>query len=259
LTKKHSTLQHIIIQGTTFSNMQRQVTAAVRANIPARSRSASLHSTSLTNASLAAFPVEASGESISIPQILDIFDAPARLGESSRIHQAIARASSPVERSPRAVAARPPPSRLPSPVLFDRPAQPRDMYRSTYFGEQEYSTSSSTLMSPRPRTAVMAPTRSRSSSSSSIVSSLSEANVEMFDGPSRRMPYGSRSYAKDEVSSLSFIIRIIVFMYAQKSKNYLALAGAAGAFGLVAFGNSNTSSPATSPTSSASSRSLPPL
>jgi len=107
-------------------------------------------------------------------QIFDIFDAPSRLGESSKL---LARASSlasgsRVERAPSSTAAStthvlP----LPNPIVFDGPARPKHLSHGSLRARQTHTHAlSSPTLTPREPVSPLPP-------------------PIMFDGPSRLRPY----------------------------------------------------------------------
>ncbi|KAI0708633.1 hypothetical protein C8Q76DRAFT_799873 [Earliella scabrosa] len=124
--------------------------------------------------------------------IIDIFDAPARLGESSRLLALNAAASSSRQARPLSTSAasqRPAVKPLPTPVLFDGPARPRGM-----------SFVSFRLFRPRPV-----------STSSVGRSPPPMPPPTLFDGPSQLRPYihgdpRSRSISASFAMSLTPLI-----------------------------------------------------
>ncbi|OCH94615.1 hypothetical protein OBBRIDRAFT_102003 [Obba rivulosa] len=107
--------------------------------------------------------------------ILDIFDAPSRLGESSKLlvmsaQASRARASRPVRSiSTASVRKRPTIKPLPPPVLFDGPSRPRYMMSTPH---RSYTAGSSVALAITPPSALPAP--------------------QVFDGPSKLRPYTYR-------------------------------------------------------------------
>ncbi|KAI0752662.1 hypothetical protein C8Q80DRAFT_1267179 [Daedaleopsis nitida] len=124
-------------------------------------------------ASAATFPVtveEPRPSSFDHP-ILDIFDAPSRLGESSRLLALNAAASTSRPARPSSThtpSRRPPVQPLPAPILLDGPARPRGM-------------SFVSFRNHRPRTA--------DASRSLDMGDVSLPPPVLFDGPSRLRPY----------------------------------------------------------------------
>ena len=102
---------------------------ASTSTLPTSTRAMSSSSSSRRMSSIAAYPVDEPRSPSFDLNILDIFDAPSRLGESSRLLVSNAAASSsirrvrlPTQTSPHKHAAKP----LPEPVLLDGPARPRN-------------------------------------------------------------------------------------------------------------------------------------
>ncbi|KAI0719838.1 hypothetical protein C8T65DRAFT_568767 [Cerioporus squamosus] len=141
--------------------------------------------------SAAALPIEhAHTPSFSLP-ILDIFDAPARLGESSRLLVQNAAAAS--SRPPRSISTqawsrRPAVKPLPAPTLLDGPARPRGM---AYISFRAH----------RPR-----PVHASSNDASGVAARTLPAPLPpplLFEGPSQLRPYvrGARR-SSDSASSV---------------------------------------------------------
>ncbi|KAI0089384.1 hypothetical protein BDY19DRAFT_101336 [Irpex rosettiformis] len=124
-------------------------------------------------------------------QIFDIFDAPSRLGESSKLlsHAASLSSTSRPERPISTVATSQPVSPLPTPIIFDGPSRPRHL---------EYATL---------RTSRRAHSYAPSSAREQVAVAPLPAPV-MFDGPSRLRPYVRGSWSDESVSLFFSIIAV---------------------------------------------------
>ncbi|GJE93474.1 hypothetical protein PsYK624_096330 [Phanerochaete sordida] len=139
---------------------------------------------SMSSAALA-LPLD---EPLDLP-IFDIFDAPSRLGESSKLLADAARSRvRPAERTLRtsalAAPARAPPKALPAPTLYDGPARPRG------------------LSGPRTR---LIHSRALAPAQAHPLPAALPPPV-MFDGPSRLRPYLRDGSASDESVSFTTLL-----------------------------------------------------
>ncbi|KAF9460380.1 hypothetical protein BDZ94DRAFT_1299911 [Collybia nuda] len=133
-----------------------RASSAARAGMAPRS----FHTSSSASASVVASPA--------VPHhtpILDIFDAPVTLGSSRPVLER--RTSNP---RPLAPTPRVPPRPLPPPIIFDGPAQPRNLPQQLQAQQR----------SPRPRT-------QKSHSTPPPITPMGNAEplIQMFDGPAR--------------------------------------------------------------------------
>ncbi len=131
-------------------------------------------------------------------QIFDIFDAPSRLGESSKLlaraagvrtvanHPARTMATSAVDRPSSTCYIKP----LPSPILYDGPARPKHLAHGSHRARRAHSHAISGSLSQNDDSPFTLP--------SPIV----------FDGPSRLRPYGRDTSSEQLVSCTIFGIHI---------------------------------------------------
>lgn len=131
-------------------------------------------------------------EEISLQPIFDIFDAPTRLSESSEFirdkYKTAAKAKT-VTQSPTFESPRPSrlgPTPLPSPIVFDGPARPKN--EALRFQRRMRDAG----LAPQPH-----PPKTQTASSRTF--SSSEPLVQMFEGPARITRYHHQSQSESQV------------------------------------------------------------
>nr|VWP01965.1 Uncharacterized protein [Ganoderma boninense] len=160
----------------------------------------SSRSSSRRMSSVAAYPIEAPNSPSFDLNILDIFDAPNRLGESSRLLVSNAAASSTVRhaRPPTQVARHQHTMKpLPEPVVLDGPARPRNIHFVSFRG----------FSNAGPRWNVSSGARSPP---------VPLPTPILFDGPSQLRPYthGRARWNRNSPSSLAMSAAPIVLALA---------------------------------------------
>lgn len=187
------------------SPVRRALTPASCDILPARRRAPSIPSARRPMATASAeLPME-EHHAPDFHQILDIFDAPARLGESSRLlarSASVRRPAPPIDSSSRKGSSSSVQA-LPAPIMFDGP--------SRYCGPK-------------------ATTNVRGAHSSSAVDSTSPHSLpspETFDGPSRLRPY-AHATTRDSSQTL------------RSTPSSLLLLGLAGGVGLAGWNHVNS-------------------
>ncbi|KXN88419.1 hypothetical protein AN958_07325 [Leucoagaricus sp. SymC.cos] len=180
----------------------RQALTSIRSTFASSSSSSRLrlvHSSAPSRATLqvtVAFAA-AEPEEITLAPIFDIFDAPSRLEEHSKLIRSSAqpRRLTPeeAESSTKYTALpRPPPSTLPAPVMFDGPARPRNLPLAFQRRVEQAPSSApaSTRQTRQHHTPSVPPTTS------------SEPLIELFEGPARLSRYSHRPSSQQGVSEL---------------------------------------------------------
>ncbi|KAI0701845.1 hypothetical protein BC835DRAFT_1303620 [Cytidiella melzeri] len=188
------------------TSSMRQAIQASQHSMPRKAALPYVSRRAMTTTSAMSLPLE---ESPGIDlQIFDIFDAPSRLGESTKLlSRAASRATnSRTERSMSTIATTPQHvSPLPSPILFEGPARPAHLPHGTLRARRTHShaLSSPRLNSPESVAPLPAPV--------------------MFDGPSRLRPYARGRPSSDDLNTSSTTLLAVAATGAVVLAGYNAL------------------------------------
>ncbi|KAH9474581.1 hypothetical protein JR316_0013043 [Psilocybe cubensis] len=198
------------------------ITANRRALSVACRHSRQIHSSITTHAAVVSPSAlaEQEFEEISLQPIFDIFDAPTRLSESSEFIRDKYKTVTKAKATPQtpttewsAGSSRSSPTPLPSPIVFDGPARPKN----EALAFQRRMRDAGLAPQPHPR---------RAQASSARTFSSSEPLVQMFEGPARITRYHHHSQSDSQQN---------------RSKLVVAL-GVAGAVGCATLYNENDDS-----------------
>ncbi|KAF5350599.1 hypothetical protein D9756_008670 [Leucocoprinus leucothites] len=125
-------------------------------------------------------------EEITLAPIFDIFDAPSRLGENSEFIDSVSQTRQRPQKAAPAVKLaspprRPPPSNLPTPIMFDGPARPRNLPLA--FQRRVEQALNSAPASSR---------QTRRHHTPAVAYNTPDLLIEMFEGPARLSRYSHR-------------------------------------------------------------------